>query len=190
VRSHDAHETKHAATPRVSWWRYARPALLVLVGAVSLYMLLPSLVAVFSSWRSLSGLTWYWTALALLAEAGSFVWLWQLNRVALHEQSWFVVGCAQLSGNTVGRLVPGGAATATAFSIGMLRRAGVHVGQAAAAVAAATSLQIGTRLALPLARATRDRGWSPCRSQPCHVGVSRCRGGGAADRCGRAVVRL
>jgi hypothetical protein len=150
VTSHDAHDSNYAATPRVSWWHYARPGLLVLVTAVSLYMLLPSLVAVFSSWRSLAELTWYWTALALLAEAGSFVCLWQLDRVSLHETSWFVVGCTQLSGNAVGRLVPGGAATATAFSVGMLRRAGVRAGQAAAALAASTSLQTGTRLALPL----------------------------------------
>lgn len=132
------------------WRRYARPGLLVLVTGVSLYTLLPSLVAVFSSWRSLTQLAWYWAALALVSEAGSFVLLWELDRVALHEKSWFVVICTQLSGNTVGRIVPGGGATATAFSVGMLRRAGVEVGQAAAALAAATSLQIGTRLALPL----------------------------------------
>ncbi len=130
--------------------RYVRQGLLLLVTGISLYLLLPSLTAVFSSWGSLSHLNWYWTALALLAEAASFVSLWALNRIALHEKSWFAVACAQLSGNAVGRIVPGGAATATAFSVGMLRRAGVDVGQAAAALAASTSLQIGTALALPL----------------------------------------
>lgn len=130
--------------------RYVRRGLLLLVTGVSLYLLLPSLTAVFSSWRSLSHLTWYWTVLALLAEVASFVSLWALNRIALHEKSWFAVACAQLSGNAVGRIVPGGAATATAFSVGMLRRAGVNVGQAAAALAASTWLQIGTALALPL----------------------------------------
>jgi uncharacterized protein (TIRG00374 family) len=107
-------------------------------------------MAVFSSWRSLGHLTWYWSGLALLSEAGSFVCLWQLDRVALHEQSWFAVACAQLSGNTVGRIVPGGAATATAFAVEMLRRAGVEAGQAAVALAASTSLQLGTALALPV----------------------------------------
>jgi uncharacterized membrane protein YbhN (UPF0104 family) len=48
---------------------------LVVVTGVSLYMLLPSLVAVFASWRSLSHLTWYWTVLALASEAVSFVFL-------------------------------------------------------------------------------------------------------------------
>jgi uncharacterized protein (TIRG00374 family) len=143
---------EYGAAPRSrrTWRRYARPGVLVLVTGISLYLLLPSLAAVFSSWHSLTHLTWYWAALALLSEAGSFVSLWELDRVALHEKSWFAVACAQLSGNAVGRIVPGGAATATAFAVGMLRRAGVNVGEAAASLAAATTLQLGSALVLPL----------------------------------------
>jgi uncharacterized protein (TIRG00374 family) len=134
----------------VMWRRYGWRGLLVLVTGVSVYLLLPSLLAVFSSWRSLTHLTWYWAGLALLSEVGSFVSVWQLNRIALHEKRWFVVACAQLSGNAVSKIVPGGGATATAVAIGMLRRAGVEVGRAAAALTAASVLQIGTALALPL----------------------------------------
>jgi uncharacterized protein (TIRG00374 family) len=151
VTSGEEHGTAPPARPSGPVWRrYARPGLLLLVTGISLYLLLPSLLAVFSSFRSLAELTWYWAALALVSEVGSFVCLWELDRVALHEKSWFAVGCAQLSGNAFGRIVPGGAATANAFSIGMLRRAGVNVGQAAAALAASTTLQIGTALALPV----------------------------------------
>jgi uncharacterized protein (TIRG00374 family) len=152
VTSRDASEATRATTLSRSdaWRRYVRPGLLVLVTGISLYALLPSLLAVFSSWRSLGQLTWYWAALALVAEAASFVLLWQLDRVALHERSWFVVVSAQLGGNAVGRIVPGGGAAATAFTVGMLRRAGVDVGQAVAALAAATSLQVATRLVLPV----------------------------------------
>jgi hypothetical protein len=132
------------------WKRYVRWAVVVVVTGVSLYLLLPSLLAVFSSWRSLQHLTWYWAVLALLAEAASFVSLWELNRIALHENRWFAVGTSQLAGNAVGKIVPGGGATSTAFMIGMLRRAGVQVGQAAASLTAASALQIGTKLALPL----------------------------------------
>jgi uncharacterized protein (TIRG00374 family) len=113
-------------------------------------MLLPSLVAVFSSWRSLNQLTWYWVALALLSEAVSFICLWELDRVALHERSWFTVAATQLGGNAVGKILPGGGATATAFAVRMLRRGGMEAGQAAVALAASSSLQIGTTLALPL----------------------------------------
>jgi len=127
-----------------------RWAVVLLVTGVSLYLLLPSLLSVFSSWRSLQHLTWYWALLALLAEAGSFVCLWQLNRIALHEGSWFTISTSQLAGNAVGKIVPGGGATSTAFTITMLRRAGVQVGQAAASLTAASALQIGSKLALPL----------------------------------------
>src|SRR6266540_1210303 len=139
-----------AEASRKPWARYARPGVFVLVAAVSFYMVLPSLLAVFASWRSLRDLAWYWAALALLSAIGSFVLLWELDRIALDEKSWFVVPCSQLSGNAVGRILPGGGATATAFSVGMLRRAGVDPGRATTALAASTSLQVGTRLALPV----------------------------------------
>jgi uncharacterized protein (TIRG00374 family) len=139
-----------AKPPRRRWSRYARPGVVLLVTAISLYALLPSLIAVFGSWRSLSHLTWYWAALAFVSEGGSFICLWELNRIALHVKSWFAVACSQLSGNAVGRILPGGAATAGAVSITMLRRAGVNAGDSAAALAATTSLQLGTALALPL----------------------------------------
>jgi uncharacterized protein (TIRG00374 family) len=129
--------------------RLGRGAFLI-VTAVSLYLLLPSLVSVFSSWRSLSHLNWSWAGLVLLAECASYVSLWQLNRVALRVDSWFPVACAQLSGNAIGRIVPGGGATASAFAVGMLRRAGIEVGRAATALAASTALQLATTVSLPL----------------------------------------
>jgi uncharacterized protein (TIRG00374 family) len=141
---------KSSNAARSPLWRYARSGALVLVTGVSLYVLLPSLMTVFASWHSLRHLVWYWTLAALAAEAASFVLLWELDRIALHERRWFVVAAAQLSGAAVGKIVPGGAATSTAVSVSMLRRAGVETGQAAAALAASTSLQLSTRLALPV----------------------------------------
>src|SRR5438552_11091707 len=130
--------------------RYVRPTLLLVVAAVSLYLLLPSLLAVFGSWRSLSDVDWRFALLVLGFEGASYVCVWELDRIALRRGAWFPVAAAQLSGNAVGRILPGGGATATAFSAGMLRRAGVDTGQAAAAFGASTGLQIATALALPL----------------------------------------
>ncbi|HEY5098855.1 MAG TPA: flippase-like domain-containing protein [Gaiellaceae bacterium] len=132
------------------WKRYTRQGLLLLVTAVSLYLLLPSLLAVFSAFGSLSHLDWPWAVLVLVSESASSVSLWELDRIALRTRSWFAVACAQLSGNAVGRIIPGGGATATAFAVGMLRRAGADTGQAAAAFSASTGLQIATTLALPV----------------------------------------
>ena len=132
------------------WTRGAGRGVFLLATAVSLYLLLPSLVTVFSSWRSLEHVNLYWAGLSLLAEAASFVSLWQLDRIALRAPRWFAIACAQLSGNALGRVVPGGGATASALAIGMLRRAGYEVGRAATALAASTALQIATTLSLPL----------------------------------------
>jgi uncharacterized protein (TIRG00374 family) len=132
------------------WKRYTGRGLLLLVSVVSLYLLLPSVVAVFSSWRSLSQLNWYWGAIALGCEAASFVSLWNLDRIALRTKKWFAVATAQLAGNAVGRVVPGGGATATAFSVEMLHRVGIPVSRAATALAASTALQLATTFALPL----------------------------------------
>jgi len=143
------------------WRRYARPGALLVVAAISLYLLAPSLVAVFASWRSLSRLDWYFAVLVPACEMASFVCLWQLDRIALRASGWFAVVCAQLSGNAVGRILPGGGATSTAFTAGMLRRAGVDSGEAAAAFASSTGLQIATALALPLLALPAIAGGAP-----------------------------
>jgi hypothetical protein len=132
------------------WRRYAKRIAILAVAGVSLYLFLPSLIAVFSSYRSLTHLDWYFAVLVVACEIASFVWLWQLDRIALHTRAWFPVAAAQLSGNAVGRVVPGGGATATAFTVSMLRRAGVHAGEAAAAFGASAGLQLATTLALPV----------------------------------------
>jgi uncharacterized protein (TIRG00374 family) len=138
-----------AQTP-AQWTRYGRPAGLLLVTGISLYVLLPSLVSVLGSWRSLERADWPFALLALVCEATSFVCLWQLDRIALNARGWFAVATAQLSGNAVGRVVPGGGATATAFEVTMLRKAGIDTGEAAAAFAASSGLQLATALVLPL----------------------------------------
>src|SRR5262245_31484483 len=80
-----------------TWKRAARTAVLLAISAVSLYILLPSLIAVASSWRSLKHVDWRYAALMLLCEAASWVCLWWLDRIALRTQAWFPVATAQLS---------------------------------------------------------------------------------------------
>ena len=126
-----------------------RVVLLALAGA-SLYLVLPSLLAVFGSWRSLSHLDWPFAVVVLACEVVSYVWLWQLDRIALHTKGWFPVATAQLSGNLAGRILPGGGATAAALSASMLHDAGVETGDAVAAFGASTALQLATTAALPV----------------------------------------
>jgi len=58
---------------------------LLLVAAVSLYVLLPTLVSVLASWRSLLHIEWYFAILVLACEAASYVCLWELDRIALER---------------------------------------------------------------------------------------------------------
>jgi len=130
--------------------RRLRPVGILALGGAAIYILLPSLLAVFGSWRSLSHLDWAFAALVLVCEAASFVCLWQLDRLALRTRAWLPVIAAQLSGNATGRVLPGGGATATFVSASMLRQAGIDTGEAAAAFAASTLLQLATTFALPI----------------------------------------
>jgi len=139
----------------------ARSTVLLAIAAVSLYLLLPSLLAVFGSWRSLSHLDWRFAPLVLVCEIASYLCLWELDRIALHTRAWFPVAAAQLSGNTVGRIFPGGGATATAFTASMLRKTGVDTGEAAAAFGASTGLQLATTLALPVLALPAIAGGAP-----------------------------
>ena len=124
--------------------------MLLVVTFVSLYLLLPSLVEVFSSWRSLTKLDPLWAGLALVAELASFASAWVLQRVALRTNAWFAVATSQLAATASGRIIPGGGTTAAAFQVGLLRRAGIGGGRAAAVLAATGALTMGALLALPL----------------------------------------
>jgi hypothetical protein len=141
-----APRTRRTATS----WRRARPFVLLVLGGVSIYLLLPSLLAVFGSWRSLSHLDCPFALLAVACEGAAYVCLWELDRIALRTRDWFAVAASQLSSNLAGRLLPGGGATAAVFSASMLRRVGIDTGVAVAAFGASSALQIGTTLALPI----------------------------------------
>jgi hypothetical protein len=74
------------APERRRWQRYARPAAALVVGGVSIYLLLPSLLSVFGAWPSLAHLDRPFALLALLAECASYVCLWELDRIVLHTK--------------------------------------------------------------------------------------------------------
>ena len=130
--------------------RRLRPFAFLALAGIALYVLLPSLLAVLGSWRSLSHLGWPFAVLALVCEVASSLCLWQLDRIALRARAWRPVIAAQLAGNAAGRIFPGGGATATVVSTSMLRQAGVDTGDAAAAFATSTLLQLATTFALPV----------------------------------------
>lgn len=129
--------------------KVATRAVLLAVTAASLYLLAPSLLAVFSSWPKLRSLNVWWLALALVFECLSYISLWSLQRIAFRNSSWFAVGTSQLASSAAGSIVPGGAAAAGAFQYRLLVRAGVSAGQVAAGVTATLVATTAAVLALP-----------------------------------------
>ena len=131
-------------------WRVIFRVLLLLATAVSLYFLFPSLVDLFTQWHSLADLQPWWLLLAVVFEATSVTALWEVQRIALRTPSWFAVGTSQLAGNAAGNVIPGGGATAGAFSYRLLVRAGVRRDDVAAGLAAVSIANTATILAFPL----------------------------------------
>jgi hypothetical protein len=115
-----------------------------------MYVLLPSLLSVFGSWRSLSHLVWPFAALTLCCELLSFGSLWELDRIALGTQDRLAVITAQLVGNAAGRILPGGGATATVVSARILGSAGMNPADAAAGFGATAAIRLATTFALPV----------------------------------------
>lgn len=124
--------------------------LLLLITGVSLYGLAPSLLEVFSSWRQLATIEPAWLAAMVLFQAASFFCIWHLQRVALGTKQMFSVATSQLAGNAIGRVIPGGAATAAALQYRMLAQAGVPTNRVASALLAVTLLMFATVIALPI----------------------------------------
>ncbi len=124
--------------------------LLLLVTAVSLYLLFPSLLEVFSSWRQLLDLSPFWVAGMVLFEIASFFCVWALQRTAMRTKLWRPVIESQLAGNAFGRIVPGGMATAGALQYQMLTRAGIPPTAIASGLASSTVIQFAALLALPI----------------------------------------
>ncbi len=124
--------------------------ILLLVAAGSLYLLLPKILDVLSSWPELRGIDPLWLGLAVCFEALAFVALWTLQRIAVGTRSWFAVGTSQLAANAAGSIVPGGGAAAGAVQYGMLVRSGLPGERVASGLTASATATTAAVFALPV----------------------------------------
>jgi uncharacterized protein (TIRG00374 family) len=120
------------------------------VTGVALYLVLPSLTAVFGAWPRLAKLSGIWIAAALLCEASSFICNFGIQRIVLRTRGWFPVVAAGLTGNLVTNLLPGGEAAGAAVQFRMLERAGINADAAAGGLTASSLLGVGGLLMLPI----------------------------------------
>jgi hypothetical protein len=136
-----APEVKRAIWPRIVF---------MLITLVSLYLLLPSLWAVFREWPKLLTINPAWYLVMLVAEAASFTCIWGLQRLALRTDRWFGVATAQLAGNAFSRIVPAGAAAGAAVQYRMLTESGIDGAQVGSGLTAASLISTAMLFALPL----------------------------------------
>jgi hypothetical protein len=122
----------------------------VVVFGVTIYLVFPSLVAVFSSFPKLTSLDPIWFTLALAFEVASFVCTIALQRIALRTKAWFSVSTSQLAGNAISLVVPGGAAVGAATQFRMLAKAGNDTTTTVGGLTAFSLLNIAGLLGLPI----------------------------------------
>lgn len=120
------------------------------VVAVSIYLVMPSVVATFSSWPQLARMREGSLAVMALLTMASFVCFWIVLGLCLRSREWLLIAASQLASGAIGRIVPGGAATATAVQYGILKDAGIDKATAATGLTVATLLNFAVLFAMPV----------------------------------------
>ena len=110
-------------TPR-SRWRIVWHVGAVLIAALTLQLLAPTLVVVYTSVVDVGTIHPLWLAVITGCEIASFVCMWELTRLALHGGRRLDVARSHLIGNAASLVIPGGAATGAAVQMRMLVLAG------------------------------------------------------------------
>ncbi len=132
------------------WKTLVKRLVVVLVTGIAFYLVLPELIAVLHSWPRLATLNLLWFIPAVVAEGAHFACTFSLQRIALRTKAWFSVITAQLAGNSISLIVPGGAAAGAAVQFRMLAVSGMDAADAVGGLTAFSFLGIAGLLALPL----------------------------------------
>src|SRR3954471_23733173 len=120
------------------------------VTLVSLYLVFPKLVDVFSSWRQITRFSVASLITMALLQVATNACLWDLQRVALRASRWRPVIASQLASNALSNIAPGGGPVGAALQYRMLVRAGLDGPATVGALTAVNLLVFGVVLALPV----------------------------------------
>ncbi|HEY5109122.1 MAG TPA: lysylphosphatidylglycerol synthase transmembrane domain-containing protein [Acidimicrobiales bacterium] len=134
----------------IRWKALVRRSIWIAFTGVVLYLVAPSILSVLHSWPRLATLNLLWFIPAVVAEGAHFACTFALQRIALRTKAWFAVITAQLSGNAISLIVPGGAAAGAAVQFRMLGTAGMDATESVSGLTAFSFLGIGGLLALPV----------------------------------------
>jgi uncharacterized protein (TIRG00374 family) len=148
-RSFEAQFEEQQSRP-FPWKAVVKRSIVVAIAGVAFYLVLPSLIDVFHSWPKLATLNPIWLVIALVAEVAHFACTFGLQRIALRTKKWFPVVTAQLAGNAISLIVPGGAAAGAAVQFRMLAASGMDPTEAVGGLTAFSLLGIAGLLVLPV----------------------------------------
>ena len=123
---------------------------LLAVTGVSLYLVAPSLIELFSSAPRVAKLDPVWLVLMIAIEGASLATVWVLQQICLDRAAWRPVILSQLAGNALAKVAPGGGAAGGALQYRMLVESGIPSATTASGLTAANLLTFATLLALPV----------------------------------------
>ena len=164
--------------------RLGRTIFWLAVTGVSIYLVFPSIVEVFGSWRQITRFS-LWSLLVMAGlQARRSPRLWALQHVALPARAGARSSPRNSPGNALSKIAPGGGAMGSALQYRILVQAGAHARRDRGR--ADRGQRAGVRGGAGAAGA-RDPGAAPrrCRSHAARDGVrrpGRLRGGGRARR--------
>lgn len=142
------------ATPEasvVTWREWAARAILLAVGAVVMYGLLPRFIDLWSAVPELRSIGWVALGSMAILQFASWWCAAELDRVALPRLSRFTATTTSLTANAVSRVVPAaGGALGVRTRYHMWAASGAGTGAAASAVAATTVISLATLFLLPV----------------------------------------
>jgi uncharacterized protein (TIRG00374 family) len=140
--------------------RWGARAVGMVLTAIGLYVVFPTLLTLFGSWPRLRDVEPWWFAVVVALVVGSMASLWWLTRLALQHRtdadgswstvSWGTAASAHLAGNAAGKVVPGGPATAGLVQARLLIQSGQPATAVASAITAMGLLTTGILLMLPI----------------------------------------
>jgi uncharacterized protein (TIRG00374 family) len=127
-----------------------RNGVLLAFAGVSLYLLAPTLIEVFTEWPQLGEIEPVWFAVMAVFQTAALVCGIAVQRLTLRTKRWFAVSTSNLAGGALGRVVPGGGAAAATMQYQMLVRAGFEGPRVASGLTTASLLIFAALLVLPV----------------------------------------
>ncbi len=131
-------------------WSFAKRVLVLGVAAVSIYLVIPSIIKTFSSWPELQRLREGSLLIMVGFTLAGLVCFWILLGLCLRSREWVLMATSQLASAAIARIVPGGSATATAVQYRLLRDAGIEKSTAGTGLTVATMLNFAVLFAMPV----------------------------------------